>query len=227
MPRMPRVVIPAVPHHVTQRGNRREAVFFADLDRQKYVQLLLEHSASGGLTTLAYCLMTNHVHLVCVPRQAASLAGALGPVNLRYAQHVNRTQRLTGRLWQGRFFSCALDDPHLWAAIRYVERNPVRAGLVARAEDYPWSSAAAHCGLRRDPLLAPLPDGVGPPTGQWSDWLTDPDDPKALATLRLNTGTGRPAGDKGFVAKLEAMVGRTLWPKPVGRPKKEKDDHEQ
>lgn len=219
---MARVVIPGVPHHVTQRGNRREQVFFTDADRQRYLQLLLEYSAVHGLRTLAYCLMSNHVHLVCVPKKEESLCGVFKPVNLRYAQHVNWTQRLDGRLWQGRFFSCALDDAHLWAAIRYVERNPVRAGMAARAEAYAWSSAAAHCGRRTAPILCPLPAGQGPAADQWAAWLAEGDSPDELACLRLNTRTGRPAGDRSFVARLESILGRPLWPKSVGRPAKEK-----
>ena len=120
MPRIARVVIPGIPHHLTQRGNRREDVFFADSDRQRYLELLLEYSAKHGLETLAYCLMTNHVHLVCVPARVDSLSLVLKPLDLRYAQHVNWTHGISGRLWQGRYFSCPLDDEHFWAAIRYV-----------------------------------------------------------------------------------------------------------
>jgi putative transposase len=172
MPRIARVVIPGCPHHVTQRGNRREDVFFTEADRLRYLELLAEYAAKDGLAVQAYCLMTNHVHLVVVPRAEASLAAALKPVHMRYTQHVNRTQRLRGRLWQGRFFSCPLDDEHLWAAVRYVECNPVRAGLLERAEHYPWSSAAAHCGLRADPVLSDpceLTERLGPQ--QWPHWL--------------------------------------------------------
>ena len=134
MPRIARVVVPGVPHHVTQRGNRREDIFFRDADRRRFLQLFLEYSQKHGLATLAYCLMTNHVHFVCIPHRPQTLADTFKPVNLRYAQHVNWTQNLSGRLWQGRFFSCALDDEHLWAAIRYVERNPVRAKMVPMAQ---------------------------------------------------------------------------------------------
>jgi len=216
---MARVVIPGLPYHVTQRGNRREDVFFCDDDRQKYLQLLLSYSALHGLDTLAYCLMSNHLHLVCVPRRTASLAGTFKPVNLRYAQHVNWTQGLSGRLWQGRFFSCVLDEPHLWAAIRYVERNPVRAGLVKRAEDWAWSSAGAHCGQRTDVIVSPLPAHAPVLPHEWSAWLrVEPE--QAVQTLRLCTRTGRPAGDKNFVAELEKRLGRPLAAKPVGRPKK-------
>src|SRR5512143_1905780 len=178
MPRMARVVVPGIPHHLTQRGNHREDIFFNDGDRQRYLQLLLEYSAKHGMKTLAYCLMTNHVHLVSVPTGADTFARAMKPVNLRYAQHVNWNKGICGRLWQGRFFSCPLDEEHLWAAIRYVERNPVRVRLARRAEQYPWSSAAAHCGLRSDPVLAPLPELRPFWTADWSGWLAEKEDEK-------------------------------------------------
>jgi putative transposase len=221
MPRIARVVVPGSPLHVTQRGNRREDVFFSDDDRQRYLQLLLEYSMKHKLETLAYCLMTNHVHLVCVPTREESLSLVLKPVNMRYAQHVNWRFGISGRLWQGRFYSCVLDDEHLWAAIRYVERNPVRARMVRKAENYPWSSAAAHCGLREDPVLSPLPKG-GLPESEWAAWLTEKDDETMLARLRLNTRTGRPAAGKRFVTALESKLGRKLLAKSVGRPKKVK-----
>jgi putative transposase len=210
-----------MPHHVTQRGNRRDDVFFCDADRQRFLQLLLEYSGKHGLSTLAYCLMTNHVHLVCVPQAASSLSGTFKPVNLRYAQHVNWTQRLGGRLWQGRFFSCALDERHLRTAVRYVERNPVRARMVRKAERYAWSSAAAHCGSRADPLLSPLPPGDWPAPSEWAAWLAQGDEERAVTVLRQCTRTGRPAGDKSFVARLESLLGRRLWPRPAGRPRNE------
>ncbi len=217
---MARVVVPGIPHHLTQRGNRREDVFFSDDDRQRYLQLVIEYSAKHGMATLAYCLMTNHVHFVSVPARADSLARVLKPVDLRYAQHVNWSQGISGRLWQGRFFSCPLEEEHLWAAIRYVERNPVRARLVRKAEEYPWSSAAMHCGRRDDPMLVRLPEARPPETSDWAAWLATKEDEETLWRIRLCTRTGRPIGSKRFVARLEARLGRRLQAMPVGRPKK-------
>jgi putative transposase len=219
---MARVVVPGIPHHLTQRGNRREDVFFGDDDRQRYLQLLLEYSAKHGMETLAYCLMTNHVHFVSVPARADSLARVFKPVDLRYTQHVNWNQGISGRLWQGRFFSCPLDEEHLWAAIRYVERNPVRARLVRKAEHYPWSSAAAHCGGRTDPVLAPLPEPRPLGAANWPAWLAEKEDEKMLLRLRLCTRTGRPVGSRQFLAKLESKLGRRLQARPIGRPRRGK-----
>ncbi len=224
MPRIARAVIPGIAHHVTQRGNRREDIFFEEADRQRYLQLLLEYSSKHGLGILAYCLMTNHVHLVCIPERARTFGSVFRPLDLRYTQHINLALGLTGRLWQGRPFSCALDNEHLIAAVRYVERNPVRARMARKAEQYPWSSAAAHCGRRPDPLLSPL-DGLVPVrTEDWSAWLAEKEDEEMLATIRLHTRTGRPAGDKRFVSGLEARLGRRLQARPIGRPRKGKTE---
>jgi len=222
MPRIARVVVPGIAHHVTQRGNRREDIFFEDADRQRDLQLLLEYASKNGLKVLAYCLMTNHVHLVCIPEKVQTFGSVFRPLDLRYTQHVNLSLGLRGRLWQGRPFSCALDDEHLIAAVRYVERNPVRARMVRKAEQYPWSSAAAHCGLRTDPLLSPLKGLVPVRTEDWSSWLAEKEDEGLLATIRLHTRTGRPAGDKRFVSALESRLGRRLQARSIGRPRKGK-----
>ena len=155
MPRLPRTVFANLPHHVTQRGNRREDIFFTDEDREAYLSWLKEYSEKYQVEILAYCLMTNHIHLVVVPATEDGLQRVLKPLHMRYAQHINRERGWKGHLWQGRFFSSPLDEAYLWAAVRYVERNPVRAGMVKRAENYRWSSAAAHCGKEIDKLIAP------------------------------------------------------------------------
>ena len=218
MPRMARVVVPGVPHHVTQRGDRRENVFLARVDYQRYLNLLKEYSTPRGLQVVAYCLMPNHVHLVAIPLRTGSLATVLKPVHLRLAQYVNWTHGMTGRRWQGRFFSCPLDERHTATAVRYVELNPVRAGLVREAESYQWSSAAAHAGLRSDDILtADAHELVGP--GDWRAWLRETDEDELIQQLRLNTRTGRPFGSESFVGKAERATGRLLRPRPAGRPK--------
>jgi len=220
MSRIARVVIPGVPHHVMRQSNRGEKAFRRKADWQRYLELLAQYAPMHGLAIQAYCLMADHVHLVAVPKTAASLAGALKPVNLRYSQELNRRLGVSGLLWQGRFSSCPLDDEHLWAAIRFVERNPVRAGLVQRARDYEWSSAAAHCGLREDPLLAELK----PPAWltSWARWLRGREDEEMVRRLRLRTRTGRPAGSESFVKRLERRTGRRLHVLPIGRPPKKR-----
>ena len=216
---MARTVIAGVAHHVTQRGNRKEDVFFTDTDRRRYLALLREYSEKHRLEILAYCLMTNHIHLVVVPQQEESLAAVLKPVHLRYAQHINWTRNLNGRLWQGRYFSCPLDEAHCLAAVRYTECNPVRARLVGKAEDYPWSSAANHTGKRDDPLVSKsFKEATG--ISDWSAWLQEGLSDVLHEQLRRHTRNGRPLGSDSFVSRLEQICGRILRPKPGGRPRK-------
>jgi len=145
MARLPRVVVVDVPHHITQRGNARQVVFAADADRLAYLALLRHSADLHQLSLLGYCLMSNHVHLVAIPRTSAALAQTLKQAHGRYAACWNARQARSGHVWQRRYYSCPLDDAHLWAALRYTERNPVRAGMAAAADQWPWSSARAHC----------------------------------------------------------------------------------
>jgi putative transposase len=142
-----------LPHHVTHRGNRCSDIFRETEDREIYLWLLQKHANQDGVSVCAYALMTNHVHLIVIPERDESLSDMIQNVHGAYATIFNGQYGLAGHLWQGRFFSCVLDTPHLWNAVRYVEQNPVRAGLVRRAEHFRWSSAASRCGMRNDRLL--------------------------------------------------------------------------
>jgi len=219
MPRPPRVVFAGVPHHVTQRGNRRGVVFFCDADRWAYLALLRDYAGKHGIGLLAYCLMPNHVHLVLVPETAQGLHLALKPLHMRHAQRINRARGWSGHLWQGRYFSSPLDENYLWAAIRYVERNPVRAGLIDRAEDYGWSSAAAHCGVRADALLTSDVTWTQrlSAVSDWSAWLATGDEAQDVKVLRRRANKGLPCGSTEFVAGLERTAGRCLQERPRGR----------
>ena len=221
MPRAARVVFPGLPHHVVQRGNRREDVFFNDDDRRSYLDWLQHYTEKHGVEVLAYCLMTNHVHLVLVPDTDSSIADTLRPLHMRYAQKLNRNRGWKGHVWQGRYFSAALDDAYTWAAIRYVERNPVRAGMVECAEDFSWSSAAPHCGLKTDPVLTRSKAWIAKfeDVGDWATWLAEADEPAKLECLRQNVDKGLPCGSKSFVARLGKMAGRNLEPRTRGRPR--------
>jgi putative transposase len=223
MPRIARLAMPDRVYHVTQRGNYRQRIFGDDTDRQQYVRWLVEYKAKRSLLVLAWCLMENHVHLVCLPRTDRALADTLRDTHMRYANYFNRKMGgVSGHLWQGRYYSCACDTRHAWEAIRYVERNPVRAGVVASAEEYPWSSARAHAGGVRDGVVDDgLPPRAGPATKDWSAWLRMPDDEETMIALRQSTRTGRPCGDTRFVSTLESASGRRLCALPRGRPFRE------
>ena len=223
MPRLARVVAPGVPHHVTQRGNNRQDVFFVDDDRRAYLDVLAEQAERFELRVLGYCLMTNHVHLVVVPEREESLAKAVGRTHWLYTQAVNRLHGRSGHLWQNRFHSCPLDPAHTWAALRYVERNPVRARLVRRAWRYEWSSAGAHVdGADASGLLDMVAWGQVCGGADWREELTRADDPAALGMMRMGTRTGRPLGSDSFMSKLESTLGRRLRALPIGRPRKRK-----
>jgi putative transposase len=215
MARLARAVAAGVPHHVTQRGNRRQPTFFGDADYQFYRDLLASGCRRYGVSVWAYCLMPNHVHLVLVPADTEGLRLALGEAHQRYTRAVNQREGWVGHLWQGRFASCALDTAHLIAAVRYVELNPVRARLVARAEDWRWSSARAHLSGEDDGLVsvAPLRDAIG----DWSVFLGGSPREEEMEALRRHERTGRPLGDPAFITTLERQLGRRLRRDKPGR----------
>jgi putative transposase len=215
MARFARVVVPGVPHHVTQRGNRRLETFFDDGDYRAYIDLLAEYCAAAEVAVWAYCLMPNHVHLILVPQDADGLRKALGEAHRRYTRRVNFREGWRGHLWQERFHSFAMDEGHMLAAARYVELNPVRAGLARQARDWRWSSARAHLAGRDDglvtvaPLLELVPD--------WRGFLAGGLEEDALEVLRRHARTGRPLGAPAFLERLEARLGRALRPGKRGR----------
>jgi putative transposase len=221
MPRVARIVVPDVPHHVTQRGNNQEKVFFSDEDRIVYLKILKDQCDRYSVAVLGYCLMANHVHLIAVPKRAESLAKAIGRTNWIYANHLNRARKRSGHLWQSRFYSNAMDDDHCLLAMRYVEWNPIRAGICQSARKYPWSSAAAHCGGKDTAGLLDL--------AQWNEltkgvnWeaaiKTEPTE-QEISSVRRSLHTGRPLMGEGLMKKLERKLGQTLHSRPRGRPKK-------
>ena len=251
MPRVARIVIPDCPHHITQRGNNRQDVFFVPDDYALYLRILREQANRYGLDVHAYCLMTNHIHLVATPLTETSLAKAVGRTHWLYTQTVNRLHGRSGHLWQNRFYSCALDRRHFWAAVRYVERNPLRANLHRKAWLYPWSSAAAHCnrktgtgtsGASRASKDVPVTlSGQGDSAGlldlrrwrktmggeEWEAELMRPDKTDEVSALQAGTANGRPLGTDSFLSKVEKALGRRVRPLPVGRPCKRTKEREE
>ncbi len=224
MPRVARIVVPGAPHHVTQRGNNRQAVFFTDDDRRLYLNLLAEECTRHSVTVLAYCLMTNHTHLIAIPRQAASLAKALGRTHWRYTQIINRLHRRSGHLWQNRFHSAAMDDHHTGLAMRYIELNPVRAKICRLPWRYAWSSAAVHCGDGRAHAVLDMPDFLRRATPhEWRDVLQQRLDKKQVDQIRRATTTGRPLAGDSWLSKAETKLGKRLRPLARGRPRKQKN----
>jgi putative transposase len=218
MPRIARVVAPEVPHHVTQRGNNRTEVFLDDADRERYLKTLVRYCEEFKVSIWAYCLMTNHVHLLAVPEQGYSLAQGIGRTNLIYTQYANAKYGRTGRLWQNRFFSCPVEqEQYLWAVVRYIETNPVRAGLVRQAWDYRWSSARHHVRNEPDLVLGRSEWLDRQMTETYREYLMQ-DSQADVSQVRYATRTGRPLGSASFITRLETKLGRTLRLKKSGRP---------
>lgn len=218
MARLARIVIPGIPHHVTQRGNRRETVFFEPADYRAYLDMIGEAAKKAETQIIAYCLMPNHVHLILVPADEDGLRATLADAHRRYTRRINARNKWTGHLWQGRFGSVAMDESHLACAVRYVSLNPVRARLVERARDWAWSSVRAHLSGNSDGIvdvrlvLERFPD--------FAALLKAGEDEEAIKLLRQSESTGRPLGSAKWLQVLERQTGRALVPKKRGpRPK--------
>lgn len=211
MPRAARLVVPDCPHHVIQRGNRQQHVFFSDNDRRRYLTLLAKNCTDHSVRCLAWCLMSNHVHLVLVPPSADALRAVLSRTHTSYAQRINLREGVSGHLFQGRYASYPMDAAHLAIAVRYIENNPVKAGLVGDAEQWPWSSARAH--------ISGAPDGLTDlehefPVTNWRAYLADgveaSDRDDELETAMRS---GRPLG------RVEIAGGHAPVSRPRGRPR--------
>jgi putative transposase len=215
MARIARVVAPGMPHHITQRGNRRQQTFFSDADYAAYIGLMAEWCGKYAVDIWAYCLMPNHIHLIAVPSDKEGLRLAIGEAHRRYTRGINFSKGWRGHLWQERFFSFVMDERYLLACTRYIENNPVRAELAGRPEQWPWSSAAAHITGRDDKLVRAAPV-LSIIHGDWSDFLSK-GSPEEQDSIRKHERTGRPLGSQSFVTQLERTLGRELRPKKPGR----------
>jgi len=223
MPRQARVVFPNIPHHIIQRGNRREDVFFSDSDRKQYLEWLKEYCKEHKVEILAYCLMTNHIHLIAVPTTQDGLQKVLKPLHMRYAQKINRERGWKGHFWQGRYFSSPLDGEYLLFTTRYIERNPIRVKKVRKAENYKWSSARGHCGTAQDDILTKKMKWLNKYEGidNWRQWLSIKEENEKTDLIRRNTEKGIPTGSGRFIRRLEKLADRVLDYRPIGRPRKQ------
>jgi putative transposase len=218
MARLARIVAVNVAHHVTQRGNARQNILAVDSERLVYLQLLRQSVGLHDVSLVGYCLMSNHVHLVVVPSKAQALAVALKQTHGRFASYWNAAHHSSGHVWQGRFYSCPLDADHLWIALRYAELNPVRAGLVSKAELWPWSSAVAHCGGGVvDAALETTMWAKRWSAASWREYLQFGETEVEIAAIRKYTHTGRPLGTAEFLHSLEQATLRRLAPQKGGR----------
>lgn len=220
MPRSSRIVIPGAPHHVVQRGNRRQPIFFSDADRSRYVDWLAEGCQRFGTTCLAWCLMDNHIHLILVPSTVDGLRGPIASASTRLSQRINLMQQTSGHLFQGRYASYAMDEAHLMVALRYVENNPVRAGMVDAAEQWGWSSAAAHVARRPDRLVTgnAFADAIPNWRAMLAKGLEAAEEEEQVVEAALLSG--RPRAAAAWLAAHASHFGDRLIPGKRGRPHK-------
>ncbi len=221
MPRLARLVVPGHPHHVVQRGGRSLAIFTSDADRATYLNFMSEECARHGCRALAWCLMTNHVHLILVPEREESLALAVGWAHRRYTRKRNFREGVRGRLFQGRFFSYLLDEKHLVAAVRYVELNPVATEIVDTPAAYSGASARGHLGRRKSDPRVEDDDLLGLLGGAraWRRFLAEGVQEIEAKRIEARMSSGLPFGTDEFVKGLEEETGRVLVPRTGGWPK--------
>ena len=217
MSRKARIIIPKLAHHITQRGNNRQIVFENDSDYQHYCFWANKYAALNGLDIVAYCLMPNHVHFIVIPEGLESVSKTFQTVHTLYAQYMLKKRGASGHLWQGRFYSCVMDDQHLYRAIRYVEKNPVRSQIVKRAWRYPWSSVRWHLGLSSTSLIN-LKNIELVDQSDWKEYLGETDE-EFEKDLRIQTHACLAVGTPSFIWSMEKQIGYSLKISKVGRPK--------
>ncbi|MCA9399546.1 MAG: transposase [Candidatus Omnitrophica bacterium] len=220
MARIARIVGEGLPHHIVQRGNRRQDVFFSEDDKKQYLEMLYEQKRKYGLEVWSYCLMDNHVHLIVVPKTKESLSRAIGELHKNYTRMINFREKWRGYLWEGRFKSFILDERYVYSAVRYVERNPVRAGIVRKAAEYKYSSAKIRVGGFRSDILDDF--YLVEEIENWSRYLEDEEKEKELKLFRRHGETGRPLGSREFLEQLSYKMGMDIIPKKPGPKPKHK-----
>ena len=227
MPRKPRFDLPGLPVHVVQRGNNRQPVFFEDADRLAYLTWLAEAATRYRCAVHAYVLMTNHIHLLTTPAQAGAVGRMMQYVGRRYVPYVNRVHGRTGTLWEGRYRACLIHaDGYLLICHRYIELNPVAAGIVAGPGDYRWSSYGANAQGVKDPLVTPHPLyqalGTRPATRRraYRALFAQALPAEDLEALGHALQSGTPLGDDAFRADIEARLHRSVGHARPGRPRK-------
>jgi putative transposase len=222
MPRRNRIIVPGLPHHITQRGNGQKNIFDTDADRLVFLSLLGRYARQYALAIWGYCLMSNHFHLIAVPEREDSASNALGRLLADYARYLNVRRQSSGHLWQARYYSVPMEPGYCWKALAYVERNPVRAGMIDKAEQYRWSSAPSRLGLGSTPAWLELRTW----RGQWTpqEWLRFLEDRATEAVMRDELREvmlgGYPLGQE-LVERLEGELGTRLHRGKAGRPPKQ------
>jgi len=222
MPRAARFVIPGYFYHITHRGNNKQTIFYSDEDRRKYLYWFEEAKQKYGMHVFSYCLMNNHVHFIAQVENELSFARTINTVHMRYAQYINQKYERVGHLWQGRYYSCILDDAHLFAAVRYVERNPVRAEMVIKPWEWVWSSAREHIELEDKGII--FLDDIKSclSISSWREYIEFDDKEDDLIEIRKQTLSLRAWAEDSFKKIVEEKYGVQFKSNSRGRPKKTK-----
>ena len=220
MSRIARIVYPGYPHHITQRGNNKQPIFGDSKDRRFYLGLLKKYICECGCKIHSYCLMTNHTHLLLVPAQENSLAKTMQKLSLSYTQYRNRKYNRTGRLWESRFFLSVIDkEAYLWSVCRYIEQNPLRAGISDKIIEYIWSSAKINCGLSKSDFLEPIWKEYLD-KNEYQRFLTDSPKETEIKEIRESSAKGVPLGSRKFIDEMVNKFGKVVIPNPRGNPQK-------
>ena len=221
MARTGRIVIPNIPHHIVNRGNRRQNVFFGEDDYIQYLEILSKFCMMYEVKIISYCLMANHVHLIAIPSESSALSKAIGDTHQAYTRMVNFRHRWRGHLWQGRFFSCPMDELYTCRTARYIELNPYKAKVVKDFADYPYSSAGFHMGYRLSDPVVKEPY-FAYTAKEWRRFIEEATDEQEEKLIEQQTQTGKPMGEENFIKKMEKETGLDLsrkkpGPKPQAR----------
>jgi putative transposase len=230
MPRRPRIIISGIPLHIIQRGNNRQACFFADDDYSFYLDWLQEYSFRSGCAVHAYAIMTNHVHLLLTPKNKESAGNLMKNLGQRYVQYINRTYKRSGTLWEGRFRSSVIQqDAYLLTCQRYIEMNPVRAGMVNHPGEYKWSSYQTNGQGHPSALITchsiyhDLGVDAAERTAAYRELFRHELEPREVDRIRKATNGNFALGSSRFQEEISSMLGRRVVPGRAGRPRKEKD----
>jgi len=220
MARQARIVIDNKPHHITQKGNRGEPIFFEKSDFQAYLDILREQCTRFDVKITSYCLLPNQIYLMAIPKEAKLLSRAIGETHRRYTNMINKRNDWRGHLFQDRFFSYVCDEQYTMRAIRMIENMPVVSKVAPKHDSYLWSSARSRIRLIHDDFLKnPVNFDAVP---NWLEFLSRPMDEKELKAINTHLQTGRPRGNDIFLDEIEAQIGRTVRPKKRGRKPKSK-----
>ena len=220
MPRNTRLIIPNIYHHAIQRGNNRQHVFNKNADRLYYLKWARKLAEENFVPILGYCLMTNHIHLLLLPRDADGMINFMKSLGQRYTQYFNRQYQRSGKLWENRYKVHPVDPELYYVVLKYIETNPVRAGLVTDGADYPWSSGSYHLLGADSPAI--MADCMHRSAFPYRDFFYQEENPQQVGAIRTATRQGKALGRPSFLEELGSSLGRVVTARGRGRPEKEK-----